>query len=52
MRWGILDTLILPLFMLRPFRCDRCDCRYFGLFFASRVKMEPKNSFDGDPAKI
>jgi hypothetical protein len=24
--------------MLRPFRCEKCDCRYFGLFFASRIK--------------
>ena len=37
-RWGILETLVLPLFMLRPFRCEKCDCRYFGLFFAARIK--------------
>ncbi len=48
-RYGILDTWILPLFMLRPFRCDRCDRRYFGLFFAARVKMEAKSSLRATP---
>ena len=37
-RRGITEKLILPLVITRPFRCGECDSRYFGLFFAVRVK--------------
>ncbi len=39
-RWGIIETAILPFFLIRPFRCQRCDYRFFGLFFAARSKKE------------
>jgi len=45
MRLGLVDNCILPVFLLRPFRCDRCNRRYFGLFFAERVKTDSKDSF-------
>jgi hypothetical protein len=45
-RWGIIETAILPLFLLRPFRCQRCDARFFGLFFAARIR---RNDSEGLP---
>ena len=59
-RWGILETFVFPLLMLRPFRCEKCDCRYFGLFFAARTKKrkagsqvqvlaKPVEAFNGRP---
>jgi hypothetical protein len=36
-RRDIIDFVVLPLAMLRPFRCMDCDCRYYGFFFAKRV---------------
>ena len=36
MRRGVLDFLVLPLLLLRPFRCQSCDNRYYGLFLSKR----------------
>ncbi len=36
MRRGALDFLVLPLLLLRPFRCLSCDNRYYGLFLSKR----------------
>jgi predicted Zn-ribbon and HTH transcriptional regulator len=35
-RRGVLDFLVLPLLLLRPFRCQSCDNRYYGLFLSKR----------------
>jgi hypothetical protein len=62
-RWGILETSVLPLLMLRPFRCEKCDCRYFGLFFAARTRKrkggsqaqvlaKPVEAFNGTPNPV
>jgi hypothetical protein len=32
-RREILDYLILPFLLLRPFRCGECNYRYYGFFF-------------------
>jgi hypothetical protein len=37
MRRGALDIWVLPLLLLRPFRCESCGNRYYGLFFRKRV---------------
>jgi hypothetical protein len=36
MRRGALDFLVLPLFLLRPYRCLSCDNRYYGWFLSKR----------------
>jgi hypothetical protein len=36
MRRGALDFLVLPLLLLRPFRCATCDNRYYDWFFSKR----------------
>lgn len=38
-RRGIIEMAVLPLLLLRPFRCKKCGCRFVGLF-AIRVKEE------------
>ncbi len=35
-RRGALEFLVLPLFLLRPFRCLSCGNRYYGLFLSKR----------------
>jgi hypothetical protein len=37
MRRGKLESLVLPFLLLRPFRCESCDHRYYGWFFSKRV---------------
>jgi hypothetical protein len=37
-RWGLFEIAVLPLLLMRPFRCQKCDARFFGPFFAGRVK--------------
>lgn len=41
-RWGVIECALLPLLLVRPYRCERCDFRYFGLVFATRAKEEKK----------
>jgi hypothetical protein len=36
-RMGLLEKTVLTLLFLKPFRCEKCDCRFFRLSFASRV---------------
>jgi hypothetical protein len=36
MRRGVLESLVLRLLLLRPFRCDSCNNRYYGWFFSKR----------------
>jgi len=43
-RRGILEFFMLRFFLLRPFRCEICDCRYFGLSFAVRIKEKESAS--------
>lgn len=37
---GFMEKYVLPFVLLRPFRCMKCDSRFPGLFFASRIKEE------------
>lgn len=32
-RRGFFETLVLPLVLLRPFRCEDCNKRHYNLFF-------------------
>jgi hypothetical protein len=43
-RRGIFESFTLRFLLLRPFRCEICDCRYFGLVFAARLKEKEKAS--------
>jgi hypothetical protein len=54
-RRGIFESFMLRFFLLRPYRCEICDCRYFGLYFAARIKQKEKASklkFLAVPAQI
>ena len=37
-RKGIVEKVILALLFVRPFRCERCDERFFRLSFATDAK--------------
>jgi hypothetical protein len=43
-RRGIFESFTLRFILLRPFRCETCDYRYFGLVFAARIKEKEKAS--------
>lgn len=51
-RRGFLDYCIMPIFLQRPFRCELCDDRFYGPFFAARVenKISDKSPQD-NPTK-
>lgn len=40
----VFEALILPLFLLRPFRCLDCYNRYYGYLFSKRVKTDAGDS--------
>ena len=40
-RRGLFEILILPIFLLRPFRCEDCTKRHYNLIF-TRALHEPK----------
>jgi hypothetical protein len=35
-RKGLVETVILTLLFVRPFRCERCDERFFRWSFAAK----------------
>jgi hypothetical protein len=35
-------VLLLPVVLLRPFRCRQCSTRFFGFFFRKRVVPLPE----------
>jgi hypothetical protein len=41
-RRGLLEWFILPLLLLRPFRCSLCNDRHYGFFFRKRVASPPE----------
>ncbi len=48
-RRNILEHLILPLALLRPFRCRECTARHFAFFFRKResgVSSDPGSKDD------
>jgi hypothetical protein len=40
-RRGFFEILVLPFFLLRPFRCEDCTKRHYNLFF-TRALHEPE----------
>ena len=38
MRRGLIEKLALPLLLLRPYRCERCDARFLALAISVRGK--------------
>jgi DNA-directed RNA polymerase subunit RPC12/RpoP len=52
-RQGIIEHYVLPFLLSRPFRCVACDARFYGLFFAVRIKKEiSKEQLQGNPAEF
>jgi hypothetical protein len=45
-RKGLLEILILPLFLLRPFRCNACQFRHLNFVFCQKISPEA-NEVDG-----
>lgn len=43
-RRGLAETLFLPLFLLRPYRCKRCNARHYGFLFRQRASAAPEVS--------
>lgn len=41
-RQGVFEVLLLPMVLLRPFRCRQCSTRFFGFFFRKRVVPLPE----------
>jgi hypothetical protein len=37
-RKGLVETVVLALVFVRPFRCERCDKRFFRWSFAANPK--------------
>lgn len=38
---SLLETLILPLCLLRPYRCEKCHHRYYGSLFSRKFPLQP-----------
>jgi len=34
---GWMEMAFIPFLLMRPYRCMKCDSRYFDLFFAVRI---------------
>ena len=52
-RKGLLEKSLLTVFFARPFRCERCDARFFSLSFKSRTTalhrtVDRKSSFKSE----
>jgi len=41
MRRGVLEILVLRLLLLRPYRCDACNYRYYSWVFSKRGAPHP-----------
>jgi len=39
-RRGLFEVMILPMLLLRPFRCDDCLKRHFNLFFTEALPLK------------
>jgi hypothetical protein len=39
-RKGLLESLFLPLFLLRPFRCNACQSRHINFVFCRKASPE------------
>lgn len=50
-RKGLVERILLPLVLLRPFRCKNCGRRYYGYRFSKRDRHHPI-AFDEDPASV
>jgi len=51
-RQGFAEKCIFPIFLMRPFRCQACAYRYFGLFYAARAGQdESAEQLEGSVAR-
>ncbi len=39
-RKGLFESLVLPLFLLRPFRCNACQSRHMNFVFCQKASPE------------
>jgi transposase-like protein len=49
-KWGV-ERFLLPLVLLRPFRCKNCGRRYYGYMFSKRDRHHPV-AFDEEPESM
>ncbi len=41
-RQGLLETVLLRLILVRPYRCETCTRRHYNFVFADRTSEAPK----------
>jgi hypothetical protein len=39
-RRDIFEKVVLPLFLMRPFRCLKCEERHYNFVYSRRMKLE------------
>jgi hypothetical protein len=47
-RKGLLESLVLPLFLLRPFRCNACQSRHINFVFCQKASPKAAEADDAD----
>jgi hypothetical protein len=47
-RKGFLETFILPLLLLRPYRCNECQLRHINTVFARKVSIAANQIQDAE----
>lgn len=40
----LFESVILPLCLLRVFRCEKCQRRYYGSVFSRRLPLHPQET--------
>jgi len=40
-RYDIFEKMVLPIFLLRPFRCLKCEERHYDFVSSRRMKLGP-----------
>ena len=48
-RRGLFEVFVLPLSMMRPFRCEDCGKRHYNLFFTEALSVEKPQKVRPDP---
>jgi hypothetical protein len=48
-RHGPIESVILPLVLLRPFGCQRSDARHYGLLFRKCATAGPAEGAEASP---
>jgi hypothetical protein len=40
-RHDLFEKAVLPFFLLRPFRCLKCEERHYNFVYSKRMEVEP-----------